>query len=162
MTQTKEIAQITECLQEKNRLFAQYEEVTDQLVKFDAEKAEDLVDERDKISELVKKVNREIKNICDNASNGQELRDAMYNKVNWSNCSEEYQNIFKLGQETTACVSRIQRKDKAIVEYAETAKESIKEALKKQNAGGMAKAAKYHRSTNPMGDQKFKKLDSKL
>lgn len=158
----EQINQIIQILTEKNVLFSQYEEVTDLLVKFDPDKAEDLVNEREQISNKIKKINQEIKSICDSSERGGDIRSAMYNKMNWSDCTEEYQPIFKLGQDITACISRLRRKEITIKEKAEFTIETIKEQIKKQNTGGLGKSAKYYRSTNPMGDQKFKLLNTKL
>lgn len=162
MKQSNETIQIIELLKEKNRLFVQYEEATDLLVKFDPEKAEDYVNKRDKIASSIKDLNEKIKTICDTSQDGDDIRDAMYNKIKWSECSEEYQPIFKNGQDLISAISRIKRKNITIVERVEGVKDTIKEQIKKQNTGGMGKSAKYYRSTNPMGDQKFKILNTKL
>lgn len=162
MENNKVITRISEILDEKVILFAKYEEVTDLLVKFDVDTAEDLVNKREKISKSIMKLNQETKEICDNSPIGEEIREAMYSKVDWSNCKLEYQPIFKKGQEVAAIISRLRRKDSTIVESVNKAKETITERIKKQNKGVMGKSAKYYRSTQPMGSEKFKLLDSKM
>lgn len=162
MENNKVIKRISEILDEKIQLFAKYEEVTDLLVKFDVDTAEDLVKKREKISKPIMKLNLETKELCDNSPIGDEIREAMYNKVDWSNCKPEYQEIFKKGQEVSSFISRVRRKEPGIVEAVNKAKETITEQIKKQNKGAMGKSAKYYRSTQPMGSEKFKVLDSKL
>lgn len=159
MKQTKQLIGL---LEEKNRLFTQYEEITDSIVKFNADKVEGLVKEREKISKLIKKVNVQIKFMCDDSTDGQNMRDAMYNKINWSDCVGDYKDIFKIGQDIGACISRIKRKDLSIVESVGVEKDNILKQIKKLKNSGEAKSVKYYRSTNPMGDTKYKILDSKL
>lgn len=162
MIQNNEIIRIEEILNEKIALFINYEEITDFLVKFDPDKAEDLIKQREKISNSIKKLNCEIKEICDNSPIGENIRDAMYNKIDWNKCESEFQNIYKNGQEIIACISRLKRKETSIKESIDVTKEKILGEIKKQNTGAMGNTAKYYRSTNPMGGQKFKLLDSKL
>lgn len=162
MERAKEISQIIELVKAKNVLFQQYEEVTDMLLNLDPDVAESQVKDREKIGNKIQKINEEITNICTNSSCGEEIREAIINKTNWSNCPADLKPVFESGQETMAFMSRIKRKNAQIIEIATETKDSIMVKIKKQNTGVMGKSAKYYRATNPMGEQNFKVLDSKL
>lgn len=159
---SKELIRINEILELKVELFKKYEEITDLLIDFDIDTSKSLFKEREKTLNKIKKLNLEFKDICDNLSIGEEIRDATYNRVNWNDCSDEYSSIFKLGQDIIGCISRVRRKEPSIVENVEKQKEKILEDIKKQKNSVEAKSSKYYRATQPMGAQNFKVLDSKL
>ncbi len=162
MEYKNEIVRINEILEEKKVLFNKFEEVTEMLIDFDVDSSETLVRKRDKLINSMDKLNLEFKEICDNIPIGNEIRDAVNNKVDWSNCKKEYQTIFKSGQDLITIFSRIKRKGEIVVTNINAQKDNVLEQIKKQNSSGDAKTAKYYNSTQPMGVQNYKLLDSKL
>lgn len=157
-----ELIRLNDILENKKVAYCKFEELTDMLSNFDVDQAESIVRKRERVINTVKKLNREFREICDIIPIGQEIKDAVNNTVDWSDCKKEYQTLFQSGQDITATFSRIKRKEVTIVANIEVEKEKVLNEIKKQNNSAGAKTVKYYKAAQPMGADNFKILNSKL
>lgn len=133
-------------LQEKTEFFLQYEELTDKMLTEDTEDLSEYIDQRQALAAQIDSIDGTLKEIY-TSPDGEALKKAVTNQLNWVDCPDLLKDIFMIGQQLIAVLSRISRKDKQVEIRVEERKEQLLSLIREQNSGISSKAEKYYRTS---------------
>lgn len=154
-----EVTPVLELLERKTALFAEYERVTDDMLKCAIDEMLECVSSRQALAHEIDGVDRELSVYYDRAEEDV-LRRVVLNRVEWDDCPAELKDVFMAGQRLMACFGRIAQKEAETVNYVEAQKEDLLKLIKDQNTGMTARAAKYY-GTVRQSEENFTFFDNK-
>lgn len=139
MRRDGEIAkEIIVLLNEKKRLFEEFEAVSEQMMTDSADEIDQMIDcveRREQLKEQIDGLDQRIQDTAGQSADGGEMLGAAKNLCDFSELKEDYREIFRAGQEIFGIISRIQNLDPQISKNMETMMEELQRRIKqnKQN-----------------------------
>lgn len=130
-------------LEKKKELFAQYEQLTIQMLTCPIETLENLTIQRQKLCDRIDNLDREIDHQTKEIPNGKTVIQALQLKCLRSQVSDQYLDFFDRAQEIFAIAHRVRQMDPEIATRVESELVALTDKIKENNRSVTAQAAKF-------------------
>ncbi|MGN0613881.1 MAG: hypothetical protein ACI4JB_08280 [Porcipelethomonas sp.] len=123
------------------KLIQRYESAARSLLECDIDRIKFLVDEREEIIRKIDRVTKEILVLC--PENSPQML-AFKNLCDRDSLTDDLKEVFDLRQQFNAFAARAHSMDQQIIERIQITRDSLLQKIKENNAGQVAKAAKFY------------------
>lgn len=103
-------------LDKRGKLFLEYEDLTQELLKCDVDDVEYYITQRNTLANAIDEVAEEIGRVCDAAPGGKVLFDAANARINFDSVPSELLPVFELGQNVRGIIARIGQTNQQVLE----------------------------------------------
>lgn len=150
MRDDREVAEeIVTRLNEKKRLFKEFEAVSEQMMTDSADGIDQMVEcveQREQLKTQIDELDQRIRETAGQSADGEAMLRASKNLCDFATLKEAYREIYSAGQEIFGIISRIQNMDPQIRKNMDTMMEELQRRIKQNK-----KNAKFTGYINNMG-----------